>query len=382
MRARILEFVKKETVLCIAASLALLSCFTAPPDLKYLSYIDFRVLALLFSLMLVVAGFQKQGTFERMGHALLKNIKTTRQLSFCLVFLCFFASMAITNDVALITFVPFSVMILSMAGLEESMVRIIVLQTIAANLGSMLTPIGNPQNLYLFSAYGMSFAEFMRTTVPVTLASALLLILVICMSGSKELEVDLPKKRPEAENAGYNSAGRWLYPLLLVLCLACVARVVPYQAALAVVVLAVLLFERTLFFRVDYGLLLTFVCFFIFIGNMGRMPAVSRLLEQLLDGNELLAAAGFSQFISNVPAAILLSGFTDNGSALLLGVNIGGLGTLIASLASLISYKYYAGTGNANMKKFMGEFTGWNLAFLAVLMLFVILFPGGFGKRP
>ena len=270
-------------------------------------------------------------------------------------------------------------MILSMAGLEESMVRIIVLQTIAANLGSMLTPIGNPQNLYLFSAYGMSFAEFMRTTVPVTLASALLLILVICMSGSKELEVDLPKKRPGAENAGYNSAGRWLYPLLLVLCLACVARVVPYQAALAVVVLAVLLFERTLFFRVDYGLLLTFVCFFI--GNMGRMPAVSRLLEQLLDGNELLAGAGFSQFISNVPAAILLSGFTDNGSALLLGVNIGGLGTLIASLASLISYKYYAGTENANMKKYMGEFTGWNLVFLAVLMLLVILFPGGFGIR-
>ena len=131
----------------------------------------------------------------------------------------------------------------------------------------------------------------------------------------------------------------------------------------------------------DYGLLLTFVCFFIFIGNMGRMPAVSRLLEQLLDGNELLAGAGVSQFISNVPAAILLSGFTDNGSALLLGVNIGGLGTLIASLASLISYKYYARTENANMKKYMGEFTGWNLAFLAVLMLLVILFPGGFGKR-
>ena len=327
-------FFKKETVLCIAALLSLLSAFFVPPSAEYLDYMDWRVLALLFCLMLVVAGLQSIGLFRFLGLRLLARTRTTRQLCLLLVGLCFFSAMLITNDVALITFVPFAVMILELAGISRLLIPVVVLQTIAANLGSMLTPIGNPQNLYLYSAFSIPMGTFLLQMLPLTLLSLAMLTLSVFLLPKAELTVSAPEELPPLPK------GRLIFYLLLFLvALSCVVRLIPWYIMLLILVVAVFFGDRERFRSVDYFLLLTFVCFFLFIGNMERIPAVSALLQSLIQGRELLLGILLSQCISNVPAAILLSGFTDAVRPLLYGVNIGGLGTLIASLASVISYR-------------------------------------------
>lgn len=364
----LLTFIKKEAVLCAAGLLAVISAFIVPPSVAYLKYIDYRVLALLFGLMLVVAGFQSIGFFRYLGDRLLAKASCTRHLCLLLVFLCFFSSMLITNDVALLTFVPFAVMLFAMAGEEKLLIPVVVLQTIAANLGSMLTPIGNPQNLYLYSTYAFSPADFVLHMLPLSALSAGLLLLCSIL---------LPN-RPLAAPAGQNSspavkipAVRQLiaYTLLFLVCLLCVFRLISWPVMLGILICAVFFLDKKLFRSVDYFLLLTFVCFFLFIGNMQRIPAISDLLRSLITGRELLLGALFSQCISNVPAAILLSGFTDQALPLLYGVNVGGLGTLIASLASVISYRLYSGSRNARKGAYLKVFTLYNVLFLVVLYI-------------
>ena len=364
----LLTFIKKEAVLCAAGLLAVISAFIVPPSVAYLKYIDYRVLALLFGLMLVVGGFQSIGFFRYLGDRLLAKASCTRHLCLLLVFLCFFSSMLITNDVALLTFVPFAVMLFAMAGEEKLLIPVVVLQTIAANLGSMLTPIGNPQNLYLYSTYAFSPADFVLHMLPLSALSAGLLLLCSIL---------LPN-RPLAAPAGQNSspavkipAVRQLiaYTLLFLVCLLCVFRLISWPVMLGILVCAVFFLDKKLFRSVDYFLLLTFVCFFLFIGNMQRIPAISDLLRSLITGRELLLGALFSQCISNVPAAILLSGFTDQALPLLYGVNVGGLGTLIASLASVISYRLYSGSRNARKGAYLKVFTLYNVLFLVVLYI-------------
>ena len=360
-------FAKRETVLCAAAFLAVVSMFLAPPDSAYMGYLDWRVLALLFCLMGVMSGFSNAGLFRWLARRLLARTSTARQLTAVLVFLCFFTSMLITNDVALLTFVPFTIMVLSMAGMQDRLIWVIVLQTIAANLGSMFTPIGNPQNLYLYAVSGMSLPRFLAVMGPYTLAAFLLLML--CLLLEKRRPVSLAM---EEETDSLPAARLVRYGLLFGLCLACVARLIPYQI-LFLLVLAVFLFcDRPLLKQVDYCLLLTFACFFVFIGNMGRVEAVSAVLRELIAGRELWTGVAASQMISNVPAAILLSGFTQNYEPLLIGVNIGGLGTLIASLASLISYKFYAAVAGSEKMRYLGIFTVMNVGFLAVLSILAI----------
>lgn len=364
----LLTFIKKEAVLCAAGLLAVISAFIVPPSVAYLKYIDYRVLALLFGLMLVVAGFQSIGFFRYLGDRLLAKASCTRHLCLLLVFLCFFSSMLITNDVALLTFVPFAVMLFAMAGEAKLLIPVVVLQTIAANLGSMLTPIGNPQNLYLYSTYAFSPADFVLHMLPLSALSAGLLLLCSIL---------LPN-RPLAAPAGQNSspavkipaAGKLIaYTLLFLVCLLCVFRLISWPVMLVILVCAVFFLDKKLFRSVDYFLLLTFVCFFLFIGNMQRIPAISDLLRSLITGRELLLGALFSQCISNVPAAILLSGFTDQALPLLYGVNVGGLGTLIASLASVISYRLYSGSRNARKGAYLKVFTLYNVLFLVVLYI-------------
>lgn len=359
---KIKEFIKKEAVLCAAAVLAAGSVFIVRPDREYLEYPDWRVLALLFCLMLVTAGLQGIGLFCYVGHRLLNGIQDTMQLGMLLVGLCFFGSMFITNDVALITFVPFSVMILTMAGQRKLLIPVVALQTVAANLGSMLTPVGNPQNLYLYTAYNLSIGTFLAYMLPLAALSLLLLAAAVCLLGREPLSV-------QAGEAAAAPEGKKLaaYGLLFLICLACVLRLLPWPAMLAVLVPAVLFLDRKLFGKIDYFLLLTFVCFFLFIGNMGRIPAVSSLLRSLIEGRELPAGVALSQVISNVPAAILLSGFTEDARALLYGVNIGGLGTLIASLASVISFRLYGGSDGARKGAYLKKFTLYNILFLAAL---------------
>ena len=364
-----LDWLKREKVLVIALVLAVVSMFVTPPDAAYAGYVDVRVLALLFCLMLLVKGFQSIGLFDWLIARVFGRVAHLRRLCQMLVLLCFFSSMLITNDVALITFVPFAIMALHLCGQERQTIRVVVLQTIAANLGSMATPIGNPQNLYLFSVSGMSVGDFFRAMLPLTLLSLLLILLVTLVIPREPVRMTLPDEKramPKRELTAY--------AVLFAVNLLVVFRVLPWGVALAVTVAGVLALRQARLLRqVDYALLLTFVGFFVFVGNLGRVEGISAWLQQALEGREVLLSALMSQALSNVPAALLLSGFTRNYTALLAGVNIGGLGTLIASMASLISYKLYAAEPNAQKGRYLLVFTAYNLAGLAILLLFRLL---------
>ena len=346
------SFIRREPVLLIAAFAALISCFFVPPDKAYWGYLDLRTLALLYCLMTVVAGLRQAGLFSRLAHRLCLGVGNLRVLGVLLVLLSFFSSMLITNDVALLTFVPFAV---------------VVLQTVAANLGSMLTPVGNPQNLYLYSHYDLSMGDFLSLTFPVWALSLALTLLGCLLLPRDRLQLFL------GEEPILHKKELWLYALLFLVCLGTVLRLLSWPWMLGIVLLVLLVLDRRTLLRADFMLLLTFVAFFVFAGNLARVPAVDRLLRSLLSGREYWTALLTSQIISNVPAALLLSGFTDKAGALLLGVDVGGLGTPIASLASLIAMKLYSHSEHAHTGRFLLAFTAANLILLALLSLAVVL---------
>ncbi len=368
----VIAFVKKETVLVIATILAVISAFFVKPGSGYLDYIDFRVLGILLSLMIIMAGWQKNGMFDAVGHRLLARTKNTVQLVGVLVFLCFFFSMIITNDVALLTFVPFAVVMLQRCRQERLMVLVLVLQTIAANLGSMLTPIGNPQNLYLYNLSGMGVGEFIKVMLPYTAISGLLLAIVIFVLGARKQPLEGIRGDNTASMDAESRKKNLVYLVLFILSLLVVGRVIPYYWVLMLVLAVVFFMDRSVLYGVDYCLILTFVSFFIFTGNMGNLPAVRDTLQNLVAGRELGIGILASQVVSNVPATLLLSGFTTDYKQLLLGVNIGGLGTLIASMASLISYKIYAHNYNRTKGIYLLWFTVANLLFLGILTLVAV----------
>ena len=366
------QFIQQETVLTAAAVLAVASAFFVLPDAQYFGYIDLRTLAILFSLMTVMAGLRRQGFFDGLGRALLSRTHSTFQLTLVLVGLCFFGSMFITNDVSLLTFVPFTFVVLSRLGADvrrSLLIPVVCMQTIAANLGSMLTPIGNPQNLYLYGKSGMSIGGFVLLMLPYTLVSLLLLLAwaaLVCRKASATLSVDELVSSSSASQGDQKII--LLYLVLFAVCLLSVIRVLPYGIAFAAVLVCVLFADPHTLRAVDYSLLLTFVAFFIFIGNLGRIPAFSGWLQEFLTGREVLVAVLASQVTSNVPAALLLSGFTAETQALIIGTNLGGLGTLIASMASLISYRQIARELPQGKKQYFGLFTLSNLIFLAILL--------------
>ena len=365
---KIKSFFEKETVLCIAALCAIATMFLVPPDLQYLEYIDFRVLCLLLCLMAVVAGFKSVGAFQWLTYQLLRRIRSGRILGTTLVLLPFFSAMLVTNDVALIVFVPFTLMLMTQLGCNRQIVPIIVLQTVAANLGSMATPVGNPQNLYLYAAYSMNPADFFSVVLPLTAVSLVALTAAAYPVLPKQLQ------EQQLEDANIADVRKLLiYAGLFILCLLTVFRVIPYPVTTVLLILILLVVNRALLKEIDLMLLLTFVCFFIVSENLGRVDAVRSFLQSLLERNALLTAVGTSQIISNVPAAVLLSGFTDRWQDLLAGVNIGGLGTPVASLASLITMKIYMAWPNSNVGKFLGIFTLANVLGLMILLGFTIL---------
>lgn len=365
---RLLTFIKNEIVMLLSFVLAVTSAFFVAPSKDYIDYIDVRTLALLFCLMTVMAGLNKLGVFKILAEKILGKVKTLFGLVLTFVLLCFFSSMIITNDVALITFVPFSIVTFKMAGQSNKLVYTVTLETVAANLGSMLTPVGNPQNLYLFSAYNMEITDFFKTILPYALLSLILLIIASLFVGKKEVNVSEAYKS-EKISIGLMS----LYIVLFVLALLSVFRVVDFYSLLVLVIVMVLIFDRKALAKVDYSLLLTFVFLFVFIGNLGNIPSISEFLHNIVDGNEVITGVVASQVFSNVPAAILLSGFTSNANALLIGVNLGGLGTFIASMASLISFKFIQ-KENVKSSKYLLVFSVVNIGFLILnLSLWMII---------
>lgn len=372
---KLLDWCKKEVVLTIAILLAIISAFLIHPDKEYITYIDFRTLAILFCLMAVMAGLQKIGLFRFVAEKLLEKVNHIRGLIFILIMLCFFSSMLITNDVALITFVPFTFIVLKMILGEQSeklIVPVVVMQTIAANLGSMLTPIGNPQNLYLYGKTTMNFVNFIVFMLPYTAIAFILLAgwcLIFRYQGAKKVELNIEQDTAIAQ---YKKQ-ILIYGILFVLCILTVSHVIPYLATLGTVLIVVFFLDRHVLKKVDYALLLTFIGFFVFIGNMGRVPVFNAFIQNIIDGNEVLTSVVASQFMSNVPAALLLSGFTNQYELLIVGTNLGGLGTLIASMASLISFKYIGKEYGHLKGRYLLYFTVANILSLIVLFGYTLI---------
>ncbi len=396
----IITFIKKESVLFIATILAIISAFIVTPSAAYLNYIDWRTLGILLSLMAVMSGFKRNGLFKVLGEKVLSITRNVYQLSFALVFLCFFTSMLITNDVSLITFVPFAIMTLTSARREDLIMSIIILQTVAANLGSMLLPIGNPQNLYLYQQSGMNILSFIKLMLPYTLVSGVLILIatfiIVKLKNTSSLSTISKIATTNTSNStaaqiahvsknniidtntaklGTSTTTKNIvYGLLFILCLLVVLHILPFYAVLIIVFITIFILDKTALKEVDYCLLLTFIALFIFTGNIGEITSFTNVLKANVEGNEIVIGVAASQLISNVPAALLLSDFTYNLDKLIIGVNLGGLGTLIASMASLISYKFYSNSLNNSKEKYVVAFSLVNIVFLAILYITTYIF--------
>jgi Na+/H+ antiporter NhaD/arsenite permease-like protein len=359
-------FLKKDMVFTISLVLALGSCFIQSPKLEYL---NFQVLIGLFNLMVVIKAFEELRVLDKFAISILNNSNNTKSVSTILILLCFFSSMFVTNDVALLTFVPITLVISRKT--KKDMMETIILQTIAANIGSSLTPMGNPQNLFIYSYYGIKPVSFFITVLLLAFLGIISIYLYIHKLDKKELKVELPP----IQQIDRKKATLW--GVVLVIIIASIFGLIRYQLAFMITMLSVVILNRKLLFKVDYLLLLTFICFFIFVGNISNTNAVHTLAStSLKDSSSIFfIAILLSQFISNVPASILLAEFTANWKPLLLGVNIGGLGTIIASMASVISYKLYIQSYPTEGKQFLLKFSLYNFSFLALLTFipFVIL---------
>ncbi len=363
-----LERIKKDPVLFISGILAVVSCFFVCPDEKYIGYIDFRVLAILFCMMLVVSELVILGVFDKLTNKLLSKVHSSRMVSLILVWLAFFMGMVLTNDVTLVTLVPFAIALMRSFDDRKTLTFTLILMTVATNLGSMQTPIGNPQNIYLFTHYNMEIGYFVRLMLPYSLCSLVLVtvaVFVLCRDMKIEHKApESPRKIPAAKVV--------ICVVLFVVSLLVVLRVIHFLIAFCILFAVMLVMDYKAFKGVASTLLVTFVFFFVFVGNMGRIDLVYNWVSGIVSKSPALTAVASSQAISNVPAALLLSAFTDNGEALVIGTNLGGLGTLIASMASLITYKFHAALPAAKSKEksvsYIGAFTIVNVLFLAILL--------------
>lgn len=364
---RFWEFVKKNSVMCIALAAATVTGIIIPVDKEYAGYFDFKTLTCLFCVLAVVCALKNINFFYMLAEKVVRLFKTARMSVLALVYITFIGSMLIANDMALLTFLPLGYFVLTTTGKEKYMAFTFIMQNIAANLGGMLTPFGNPQNLYLYTRYNIPSLEFVKIMTP-PFVLAVLLITVCCIIFVKSEPLSLKNKESTVD-----VKKTVLYLLLFALSIAIVFRGIPYPVGLVIIPTVLLAVDRKALKSVDYGLLFTFVFFFIFAGNMARIDAVRDVFSALLEKSTLLVSVASCQFISNVPSAILLSQFTDNYADLLVGVNIGGVGTLISSLASLITFREYVSHNPGKTGYYIGMFSVFNFAFLVVLTGFMCL---------
>ena len=389
MRQRVLTFLRSETILIVATLLAIISCFIVPPDGQYGGYVHVSTISQLVCLMLVVVGFQRIGVFRIIGSSLLHRVHTARGVVLTFIALTFISAMFITNDVALLTFVSFALAVLVMAHMEDKAIIVCALMTVAANTGSMLTPVGNAHNLYFKALTGMSTGHFLRIMAPYSILAAVLLVVVTCVvfrgrriaefdgMDSKGFErgvlaPDPTRHQPdEIKVTGYGAGyGGWraiVYTGVFVVCVLAVSDMVPLWVMCAVTFVAMVVCDRGSFRHADWALPLTFIMFFVFIGNMKRVPEFAGIAQAFVGQHPLEVYIISSQIISNVPASLLLSGFCDQWVPLIIGTNIGGMGTLIASMASLITYKNYTRQYPRNKGRYLGVYTAISVMFLLLM---------------
>lgn len=367
IKTKIIGFASKNIVLVIAAVLALISCFIVKPDSKYIEYFDFKTLTCLFCTLAVICALKNIRFFTITANKIVALTGNTRSLALTLVYITFIGSMFLANDMALITFLPLGYISLSATNNEKYMAPIFIIQNISANLGGMLTPFGNPQNLYIYTKFNIPTVEFMGIMV-VPFVVSIILFTVCCLFIPKEdlkLINDTKEKIQPKKTA--------FYLILFALTILMVFRLIPYYICLPIIVIAILFTDKKALAKVDYPLLLTFVCFFLLAGNISRIEIVNHFFSSLLEKSTLLTSIFSCQVISNVPSAILLSEFTTNYKELLMGVNIGGVGTLISSLASLITFREYTSHVKGKTAQYIGLFTALNFGFLIVLTLTAII---------
>lgn len=365
--SRIWAFVKQNIVMLIALLAAIVTSCIVPPDKEYIGYLDFKTLTCLFCVLAVVCALKNIKFFYILALKIVQVFKNARISVLALVYITFIGSMLIANDMALLTFLPLGYLVLTTTGKRKYMAVTFILQNIAANLGGMLTPFGNPQNLYLYTKFEIPTLEFMSIMAPPFLLS-ILLITLCCIIFVKPEPLELQK-----EEVKLDPKRTVLYLILFALSIIIVFRVIPYWIGLIIIPVVLLIVDRKALLMVDYSLLLTFVFFFIFAGNMARIDAVRNVFSGLLEKNTLLVSVFSCQIISNVPSAILLSQFTGNYRDLLVGVNIGGVGTLISSLASLITFREYVKLNPGKGKFYVLVFSLFNFAFLFILTGFMSL---------
>lgn len=363
----ILRFIKKEVVLSIAIIATVATIFFVPVDKEYLGYFEYKTLVALFCMLAVVAGLKNTNIFELVSKKLIGLFKTRRAVIYCLIYGTFFFDMIVANDMSLITFLPLTFIVLHSTGNDKYLAFTFIMQTIAANMGGMITPYGNPQNLYLYSYFNIPTLEFFGVLIIQSITVAILLYVGCLFIKNEKLELK------NDEKFEIKKKELIVYAILFVFVILSIFRVIPHLVTLALVVFAVLIVDRERFKHVDYALLATFCVFFIFSGNIARIPAIKEFIASIVAENTLVAGIVSCQFISNVPTAIFLSKFTENYRDLLVAVNIGSLGIIISSLASLITLKEYLKHQPKNFKKYMGLFTLVNSAFLAVLIVVTIL---------
>ncbi len=364
----IIKFVKGNAVLCIAMAAALITSIIIPPDAQYLNYFDFKTLTCLFCTLACICALRNLKFFVTLARKIIVLCKNSRLCVVTLVYITFIGSMFLANDMALLTFLPLGYMVLSTAGKEKYMAFTFVMQNIAANLGGMLTPFGNPQNLYIYSKFNIPTGEFMSILVlPFVVSISVITLCCLVFVKNEPLEI-------KNEIVVINKKRAAIYLALFALSVIIVFRVIPYYIGLAVVLGSLLFLDRDALKKVDYPLLLTFCAFFVFSGNMARIDIVKQAFEWLLQKNTLIFSALSCQVISNVPSAVLLSSFTENYRELLLGVNIGGAGTLIASLASLITFREYQKHYPEKTKKYVAIFSAFNFGMLILLLTVTSIF--------
>ena len=364
---KLIAFVKTNAVMLIAFTAALITSFIVPPDKEYIGYFDFKTLTCLFCVLAVVCALRRISFFYILARRVVQVFKNARVCTLALIYITFIGSMLIANDMALLTFLPLGYFVLNATHMGKHMAFVFIMQNMAANLGGMLTPFGNPQNLYLYTKFEIPNGEFMLIMAPPFILS-ILLITLCCFIFVKPEQLSINE-----ETIKLSPVRTTIYLMLFLLSILIVFRGVPYYVGLAVIPAVLIFMDRRALFDVDYGLLLTFVFFFVFSGNMARIDVVRDFFAALLDKSTLLVSTFSCQFISNVPSAILLSQFTENYKDLLVGVNIGGVGTLISSLASLITFREYSKYNPGKTKHYILEFSLFNFGFLAILILFMLM---------